>query len=97
MVPNPDDLLCINSSPYIVQSANHHGKPEPLYVASLLRRLEPYDLLLVCGAIAKSTFRLSPYKGEAPIIFIHHPAWRAWSAAGFLAVRQTIVTATLTV
>jgi hypothetical protein len=91
MVPDPDDLLCINSSPYIVQSANHHGNPEPLYVASLLRRLEPFDLLLVCGSIAKATFKRSPYKGSHPIIFIPHPAWRAWSAADFSNVRLDIL------
>jgi hypothetical protein len=79
MVPPSWDLLCINSCPYIVQGANYHGKPEPLYVASLLRRLEPFDCLLVCGAVAKATYRLSPYKGSHPILFIHHPAWRAWS------------------
>jgi hypothetical protein len=78
-----------------VEGANVHGVPEPLYVASLLRRLEPYDLLLVCGAIAKSTFRLSPYKGEAPIIFIHHPAWRAWSAGLINEVQQQILTLTV--
>jgi len=73
------DLLCINSCPYIVEGANAHGRPEPMYVAELLRRLEPFDCLLVCGSIAKATFKLSPYKGSHPVLFIHHPAWRAWS------------------
>lgn len=91
MVPEESSLLCINACPYIVESANHHGVPEPLYVAGLLRRLEPFDLLLVCGSIAKATFKRSPYKGSHPILFIHHPAWRAWSADGFSAVRQAIV------
>jgi hypothetical protein len=84
------DLLCINSCPYIVQSANHHGRPEPMYVAELLRRLEPFDCLLVCGSIAKNTFRLSPYKGSHPVLFIHHPAWRAWSTVLINEVREAI-------
>ena len=80
MLPVEDwDLLCINSCPYIVEGANAHGRPEPMYVAELLRRLEPFDCLLVCGSIAKATFKLSPYKGSHPVLFIHHPAWRAWS------------------
>jgi len=87
---SPWDLLCINSCPYIVQSANHHGRPEPMYVAELLRRLVPYDVLLVCGAIAKATFRASPYKGYAPVLFIHHPAWRAWSTSLINEVQQQI-------
>jgi hypothetical protein len=90
IVPLGWEVLCINSCPYIVEGANYHGKPEPLYVASLLRRLEPFDCLLVCGNIAKNTFRLSPYKGSHPVIFIHHPAWRAWSNRGFLLVQQQI-------
>lgn len=93
MVPPGAEILCINSCPYIVENANKHGKPEPLYVASLLRRLEPYDVLLVCGNIAKATFKQSPYKGYGCILFIPHPAWRAWSFALFSAVQESIVSA----
>jgi hypothetical protein len=90
MLPPGFSLLCINSCPYIVEGANAHGRPEPMYVAELLRRLVPYDVLLVCGAIAKATFRASPYKGYAPVLFIHHPAWRAWSASLISEVQQAI-------
>lgn len=91
MVPPSSDILCINSCPYIVESANHHGVPEPLYVADLLRCLEPFDCLLVCGNVAKQTFKRSPYKGEHPILYIPHPAWRAWSSRGFLQVQAAIL------
>jgi hypothetical protein len=91
MVPDSENLLCINACPYIVASAIHHGVPEPLYVAGLLRRLEPFTCLLVCGNVAKSTFKLSPYKGEHPVLYIHHPAWRAWSNALFTDVRERIL------
>jgi hypothetical protein len=91
MVPNGWDILCINACPYIVESANHHGTPDPEYVGVLLRRLWPFDCLLVCGSIAKSTFRLSPFKGSAPILFIHHPAWRAWSLVEFSNVQLDIL------
>lgn len=90
MVPDGMDILCINSCPYIVQGADAHGKPEPLYVAALLRRLEPFALLLVCGSIAKTTFKQSPYKGTHPVLYIHHPAWRAWSLVDFSNVRLDI-------
>lgn len=74
-----EDILCINSCPLIVATAREHGVPNPHYVAALLRRLEPISVLLVCGAVAKATFRLSPYKSYAKIIIMPHPAWRAWT------------------
>jgi len=95
MVPEGSELLCFNSCPYIVASANHHGTPDPLYVARILRLLGAFDVLLVCGAVAKSTFRLSPYKGSQPNLFIHHPAWRAWSLVEFSRVRERILTLTV--
>ena len=91
MVPPGWDILCINSHPYIVASANHHGTPDPEYVGVLLRRLWPWDVLLVCGSVAKGTFKQSPFKGSSPILFIHHPAWRAWSAVDFSNVRLDIL------
>jgi hypothetical protein len=90
MIPQGVDLLCINSCSTIVESASAHGIPEPLYVAELLRRLEPFHLLLVCGSVAKATFKQSPYKSSHPILFIHHPAWRAWSAVLISNVRLDI-------
>lgn len=91
LVPRDATILCINSCPYIVATADDHGKPEPLYVASLLRRLHPWDVLLVAGTIAKRTYRLSPYKGDRPVLFIKHPAWRSWSLAEFRRVREAIL------
>jgi hypothetical protein len=97
MLPPGWDILCINSCPTIVASANHHGVPEPLYVATLLRRLAPIDVLLVCGSIAKGTFKQSPYKGSQPNLFINHPAWRAWSTVGILLVQAAILDSVQTV
>jgi hypothetical protein len=99
MMPPGADLLCMNVHPYIVASANHHGTPDPLYVAWNLRQLDApmwgttrpmIDTLLVCGRIAKETFKRSPYKTYAKILFIKHPAWRAWSNGEFQRVRAEI-------
>jgi hypothetical protein len=79
-----EDILCINSCPLIVSRADEHGVPNPQYVEFLLRRLDaqgPISTLLVCGAVAKATFRLSRYKTYAKIVIMPHPAWRAWTYA----------------
>jgi hypothetical protein len=103
MVPEGSQLLCMNCCPYIVADANTHGTPDPLYVANNLRALDTpmfnqatweweygIEVLLVCGNIAKETFKRSPYKTYGRILFVAHPAWRAWTNEALGAIRDQI-------
>lgn len=50
------DLLVTNCCSIVQQSANHHGKPNVEWVHANLLRAQKFDLLLVCGKVAKATF-----------------------------------------
>jgi hypothetical protein len=75
-------LLVTNSCKELCASANHHGKPDPLWVADNLRFLETQgmDLLLVCGKVAKETYAASGYSFPR-VLFMDHPAARRWTTA----------------
>jgi hypothetical protein len=90
-----EPFVVTNSCRFIQLSADHHGKPDSKWVYDNLRLLMPYDLLLVCGKIAQSTFRQAAsttYAGQsegeftlgngvAHYICMDHPAARRWTRA----------------
>lgn len=99
------NLLVTNSCRECQATANHHGKPDPAWVESNLSFLknQGMDLLLVCGTVAKETFRktsFAPYHLSVdgsmvevrPIQFleIDHPAARRWSNVKLDLMRDTI-------
>jgi hypothetical protein len=73
-------LLVTNSCRELVASANHHGKPNPIWVKENLAILDPFDLLLVCGRVAKETYNATGCN-YPKVIFMDHPAARRWSNA----------------
>lgn len=72
------ELLVTNSCREIGSHANAHGKPDANWVAENLRLLEPFDLLLVCGLVAKQTY-LSKVFAYQNVLIVDHPAARRWS------------------
>lgn len=74
------DLRVTNCCPMMQTSARDHGTPDAAYVAENLRRLEPFALLLVCGAVAQRTYAASGYNiGNAHLLTLKHPAARTWT------------------
>jgi hypothetical protein len=77
-----EPFLVTNSCRYVQSCATAHGTPDTLWVYDNLRLLMPFELLLVCGKIAQSTFeqvkdRLPPFR----YLYMDHPAARRWSNA----------------
>ena len=78
-------LLVTNACRELVSGPNHHGKPDPKWLAENLTLIEsglpnsaPIDVLLVCGKVAQRTYRECGYQSQtARIIEIPHPAARA--------------------
>lgn len=74
------ELLVTNCCPIMQTSARDHGTPDAAYVAENLGRLEPFALLLVCGAVAQRTYAASGYNiGNAHLLILKHPAARTWT------------------
>lgn len=87
------DLRVTNSCRETAISALHHGSPDPSWVYDNLRRLEPYDLLLICGNVAQRTFLESGYLPlrNAVVMQLKHPAARDWTAKELDSTRRKIV------
>lgn len=72
------DLHVTNACRELVASASQHGTPDPAWLRENLEILAPFDLLLVCGRIARVTYsRIG--REYAPMLQIDHPAARRWS------------------
>lgn len=82
-------LRVTNSCRELQTHANGHGTPDPAYVAENLKRLEPFDLLLVCGAVAKKTYKAAGCTYQNAML-IDHPAARRWSKASIQAVAAAV-------
>jgi hypothetical protein len=87
-------LLVTNSCRELVTSASKHGTPNPGWVKENLGYLETQgmDVLLLCGKVAQSTFRLSGYQTKAHVIEMDHPAARRWTNAALDALSARIQT-----
>ena len=76
-------LLVTNCCKFVQCSAYHHGVPDLEWTESNLMFLqaERFDLLLVCGAVARRTFQV--LRGEegkfGKWLYMDHPAARRWS------------------
>ena len=75
---NADRLLVTNACKELVTNANRHGKPDPNWLLENLRRLDP-DLILVCGSVAKKTFKECGYVPLRHPVYMPHPAARNWT------------------
>jgi hypothetical protein len=99
---NGVSFLVTNSCRTVQESANHHGIPDPKWVADNLKFLESegMKLLLVGGKIAKTTYEKAltfPYSGlyipGYTVIYMDHPAARRWSNATLDAMTEKIAKA----
>jgi hypothetical protein len=84
-------LLVTNACRELVSGPNHHGTPDPVWLAENLAEIESrrpdsatIDVLLVCGKVAQKAFIDSRYvlkSSECRVIQIPHPAARGvWTA-----------------
>ena len=85
-----DELLVTNACKELVDSAKGRGKPDPKWLQENLLQLYPFDLLLVCGKVAKATYDFAYWKGKARIIETPHPAARLWSTASLERMRTIV-------
>jgi hypothetical protein len=74
------DLHVTNACRELCGSANHHGKPDPVWLRENLELLAPLDVLLVCGKVAQATYAQTGLD-FARKIDIPHPAARMWTHA----------------
>lgn len=74
------NLMVTNSCRVVQKSANHHGTPDPVWVRENLSEAikDECDLILVCGRVAKETFKASGVNFES-VIYMDHPAARRWT------------------
>lgn len=74
------NLAVTNSCRMVQRSANHHGIPDPIWVAENLTRAqaEGCDLFLICGKVAQATYDAAGLN-FANVIRMDHPAARRWT------------------
>lgn len=83
------DFLVTNACPQLVAKATMRGIPDKAWTAENLRTLGPFDLLLVCGAVAQATYSRDDI-GKARVLELPHPAARFWNRAGIDLVQMAI-------
>lgn len=83
------DLWCTDACKNVVYKSIDHGKPDPEWLASNLRRLS-CDLLLVCGRVAERTFHVCGYAPDCRVVTIPHPAARNWTKEKLNKYRELI-------
>jgi hypothetical protein len=80
LVGNEARLFVANSCPKMTNHANKHAKPDPKWLAKTLSRVKA-SVILVCGRVARRTFRQSRFRPPAGVrvLRIPHPAARTWT------------------
>lgn len=74
------NLVVTNCCRELQGHANGHGSPDPAWVAANLQWLQP-GLLLVCGNVARATFKASRHRPLCKVLHLKHPAARTWTNA----------------
>lgn len=74
-------LLVTEACKELATHANQHGKPDPDWLYGNLVMLEPFDILLVCGLVARQTYQRCGYHltSVADVVYMPHPAARQWT------------------
>jgi len=73
-----DDFWVTNACQEYVKNAQLHGKPDPAWLATNLKRLD-YKVLLLAGKVAQKTFDGCGYVPKCKILRMMHPAARTWT------------------
>ncbi len=84
-----EDVWVTNAGGEYVSVAKEHGTPDAKRLTKTLKRLE-YNLLLICGAVAKKTYGRSSFRPKGRKLIIAHPAWRFWTNEELEKVRKLI-------
>jgi hypothetical protein len=87
-----------NACPQRTTHARLHGTPSPRWLYDSLtglpagaRRLP----LLICGAVARDTYKASGYAHRGPVLFMLHPAARTWTKTALRRATNRVARATL--
>lgn len=83
------DLRVTNACRKLCSHANDHGTPDPKWLRENLEILEPFSVLLVCGAVAQATYRETGYEHPC-VIETMHPAARRWTNALIEQIAQRV-------
>ena len=78
------NLRVTNVCKYMTDHATKHGKPDAFWLLEEnLRKLEPIDVILVCGKVASKTYESCGYVEltTTQVFRIPHPAARNWTKA----------------
>jgi hypothetical protein len=86
---NGREFLVTNACPQLVSSAKGRGTPDPEWLNNNLTDLHPYDLVLVCGKVAQSTYKREAVR-DARVIEMPHPAARMWNKHGIALVHSAV-------
>lgn len=85
------NLIVTNACREVVARASDRGTPDPVRLHRNLTYLAPLRLLLVCGWVARNTYRRCGYEQAEPfhVVVMPHPAAR-WRAESLVAARNVI-------
>lgn len=72
-------LLVTNCCKEYVSHSGQHGKPDAEWLRSNLAQAPDVDLILVCGSVAKKTFKPEFASPKAKVLYMDHPAARRWT------------------
>jgi hypothetical protein len=84
-----DRFLVTNACAECVGNASGRGKPDATWLGDNLRQLRP-EVVLVCGNVAKQTFKRSMVAKDTKVIYMPHPAARTWTKAALAAWTKRI-------
>ena len=90
-----DDFLVTNACPECVSTARGRGKPDAEWLAANLAMLTP-NVVIVCGRVARATFKRRMVPRGAKVFHIAHPAARTWTKAALSRTAKRIQRFTLT-
>lgn len=73
------DFKVTNACSVQVGSPNHHGTPDPEWLANTLRTTH-YNLLILGGRVASDTYARCGYVPACKVLIMPHPAARTWTS-----------------
>lgn len=75
-----------NTTPVVTPTASGRAKPDDEHIKELLRRIEPYDIVIICGEQALKA--MSNHRINKHTIIMKHPASRNLSNVEIAEIRD---------
>lgn len=94
LLGNEYDLTVTNACPELVTGPTERGTPDKEWLRTNLAELWPFDLLLVCGRVALSTYEQRSAPHPCRIIEMPHPAARIWTREAMEKARRHVIEGT---